>query len=209
MPADLTSFRKEYSGFDPRQARIALMPGSRLAEIESLWQPMQEIALLLRREFPATRYVAVATNEERQALLRRLEIPGFQCEYSVDAVTDTADVVDFSLVASGSATLEVAQAGCPMVVMYQTNRILWHLVGRWLVRSKFFTLVNLLANRPLVPEFMPYFVSVAPIVEEVSNLLRSSETLSRMSNELIDLVEPLTEKKAGEEVARIVLDMLD
>jgi lipid-A-disaccharide synthase len=209
MPTDLTSFRKEYSGFDPRKARIALMPGSRLAEIESLWQPMQEVALLLRREFPAARYVAVVTNEERRDLLRRMEIPGFQCEYSIDSVTDTADTVDFSLVASGSATLEVASAGCPMVVMYKTNRVLWHLVGRWLVRSKYFTLVNLLADRPLVREFMPYFVSTAPIVDHVSNLLRNPEALSWISNELIDLVEPLTEKKAGEEVARIVLEMLD
>ena len=124
-------------------------------------------------------------------------------------MTDTADTVDFSLVASGSATLEVASAGCPMVVMYKTNRVLWHLLGRWLVRSKFFTLVNLLADRPLVREFMPYFVSTAPIVDHVSNLLRSPKTLNRISNELIDLVEPLTQKKAGQEVARIVLDMLD
>lgn len=208
LPADLTSFRKDYSGFDPRQARIALMPGSRLAEIESLWRPMQEIALRLRGEFPGTRYVAVATSEERRALLNRMEIPGFQCEYSIDSVTDTADVVDFCLVASGSATLEVASAGCPMAVMYQTNRILWHLVGRWLVRSRFFTLVNLLADRALVPEFMPYFVSVAPIADRVSDLLRNPKMLSRLSNELVDLVEPLTRKKAGQEVARIVLDML-
>jgi lipid-A-disaccharide synthase len=152
--------------------------------------------------------VAVATSEERRALLSRMEVPGFQCEYSIDSVTDTADVVDFCLVASGSATLEVASAGCPMVVMYQTNRILWHLVGRWLVRSKFFTLVNLLADRALVPEFMPYFVSIAPIADRVSDLLRNPKTLSRLSNELVALVEPLTRKKAGQEVARIVLDML-
>ncbi len=209
MPDDLTSFRKDYSNFDPRQARIALMPGSRLAEIESLWQPMQEIALLLRREFPRTRYVAVATNEDRRALLERQQMPGFSCEYSVDSVTDTADTVDFALVASGSATLEVASAGCPMVVMYQTNRWLWRLVGRWLVRSKFLALINVLADRRLVPEFMPYFVSVAPIADQVSNLLRSSKTLSRLSNDLVDVVEPLTGKKAGEEVARIVLDMLE
>ncbi|NLZ07215.1 MAG: lipid-A-disaccharide synthase [Phycisphaerae bacterium] len=208
LPADLTSFRKDYSAFDPRRARIALMPGSRLAEIESLWRPMQEIALLLRREFPGTRYVAVATSEERRALLGRMEIPSFQCEYSVDSVTDTADVVDLCLVASGSATLEVASAGCPMVVMYQTNRILWHLIGRWLVRSKFFTLVNLLADRALVPEFMPYFTSINPIVEKVAALLRTPDILSRLSNDLIDMVEPLTRKKAGQEVARIVLDML-
>lgn len=209
MPADLTSFRKDYSAFDARRARIALMPGSRLAEIESLWRPMQEVAIRLKQQFRSAQFVAVAANEQRRALLEQMQIPGFSCDYSVDSVTDTSDVVDFALVASGSATLEVASAGCPMVVMYQTNRILWHLVGRWLVHTKFFTLVNLLADRPLVPEFMPYFTSIDPIVDKVAASLKSPETLNRISNDLIDLIEPLTEKKAGQEVARIVLDMLD
>lgn len=209
LPADLTSFRKDYSRFDPQWARIALMPGSRLAEIESLWRPMQQIAIRLKRRFPSAQFVAVAANDDRRALLERMQIPGFACEYSIDSVMDTSDIVDFALVASGSATLEVASAGCPMVVMYQTNRVLWHLVGRWLVHPRFFTLVNLLADRALVPEFMPYFTSIDPIVETVSAFLKSPDTLHRLSNDLIDVVEPLTEKKAGREVARIVLDMLD
>jgi len=209
LPADLTGFRKDYSDFDPRRARIALMPGSRLAEIESLWRPMQEAAVRLKEQFPSAQFVAVAPNEERRALLAQMQIPGFSCEYSVDSVTATSSDVDFALVASGSATLEVASAGCPMVVMYQTNRILWHLVGRWLVHPKFFTLVNLLADRALVPEFMPYFASIDPIVEKVATLLKNPEVLNRLSNDLIDMVEPLTQKKAGPEVARIVLDMLD
>jgi len=209
LPGDLTSYRKDYSGFDPRHAKIALMPGSRLAEIEALWRPMQEIALRLKGDFPAAQFFAVVTNEERRALLSQMEIPGFQCEYSIDSVTDTADAVDFCLVASGSATLEVASAGCPMAAMYQTNRILWDLLGGLVVHAKFFTLVNLLADRALIPEFMPYFKSVDPIVERVTGFLKSPETLNRISNELIDLVEPLTGKRAGEEVARIALGMLE
>ena len=208
LPVDLTSYRKDYSGFDPRHAKIALMPGSRLAEIESLWRPMQEIALRLKRDFPAAQFIAVVTNEERKALLRQMEVPGFQCEYSIDSVTDTADAVDFCLVASGSATLEVASVGCPMAAMYQTNRILWDLLGGVVVHAKFFTLVNLLADRALIPEFMPYFKSIDPIVEKVTGFLKSPQTLNRISNDLIDLVEPLTGKRAAEEVARIALGML-
>ena len=110
--------------------------------------------------------------------------------------------------ASGSATLEVASSGCPMVIMYQTNRYLWHLIGRWLVHAKFFTLVNLLADRELVPEFMPYFTSVEPIIQRVDAYLQDKKLLAQISNELIDVVEPLTQKKAGEETARIVVEML-
>ena len=141
-------------------------------------------------------------------MLERTQIPGFTCEYSVDTVRETAAVVDFSMVASGSATLEVASSGCPMVVMYQTNRILWQLAGRWLVHPKFFTLVNLLADRELVPEFMPYFTSTEPIVQRIDAYLQDRGLLTWTSNALIDMVEPLTQKKAGEEVARIVVGML-
>lgn len=208
LPADLTSYRKAYTNFDPRQAQIALMPGSRQAEIESLWQPMQQIALRLKRVFRNVRFVTVAASDERRGLLEQTQVPGFACEYSVDSVIGTADMADFALVASGSATLEVAAAGCPMAVMYQTNRFLWHLVGRWLVHPKFFALVNLLADRELVPEFMPYFTSIDPIVAKVTACLRERQGLIRTSNELIDLAEPLTSKRAGPEVARIVLEMI-
>jgi lipid-A-disaccharide synthase len=208
LPSDLTGLRKDYSHFDPRAAQIALMPGSRLAEIESLWRPMQEIGLTLQRRYSGVKFTAVAASDQRRQLLEQTQIPGFACEYSVDTVRRTAAAADFALVASGSATLEVASSGCPMVVMYQTNRILWKLVGWWLVHPKFFALVNLLADRELVPEFMPYFTSVKPIVRRIDGYLRDRDLLARTSNDLIDMVEPLTRKNASEEVARVVLGML-
>ena len=63
LPEDLTSYRKNYATFDPRRARVALMPGSRQAEIESLWRPMQEIALKLRHTLGGIRFVTVAASE--------------------------------------------------------------------------------------------------------------------------------------------------
>ena len=169
---------------------------------------MQEIALRLKRKYPDVDFMTVAVNDERRRLLEQMQIPGFECRYSVDTVRDTAAKVDFSIVASGSATLEVASSGCPMVIMYQTNKYLWHLIGRWLVYAKFFTLVNLLADRELVPEFMPYFTSIEPIAQRVDAYLQDGKLMSRISNELIDVVEPLTRKKASEETARVVLEML-
>ena len=208
LPGDLAGLRKDYSRFEPKSARIALMPGSRSAEIGTLWRPMQEIAGRLRQKYPGMRFVAVAPSDERRQLLEQTQVPGFTCEYSVDTVRATAAAVDFSIVASGSATLEVASSGCPMVIMYQTNQVMWHLIGRWLVRPKFFTLVNLLADRRLVPEFVPYFTSIEPIIEAIDGYLQDKDVLTRTSNELIDMVEPMTRKKAGEAVAAVVVEML-
>lgn len=196
---------EKYAGFKPAKAKLAIMPGSRPAEIGSLWEPVQQIALRLKKKYAQATFVTVAVDAERQKLLRESQIPGFECEYSVDSVNKTAGAVDFSIVASGSATLEVAAAGCPMVVMYQSNRILWHLAGRRLIKTKYLSLVNILAGRELVPEFMPYFTSIEPIVASIDEFLQDKDGLTRISKKLTELTIPLAEKKACEEVAKIAL----
>lgn len=203
-----STHHERYADFRPENARFAIMPGSRQAEINSLWRPMQQIALRLREKYPAATFVAVAVDAERQKILRAAQLPGFECQYAIDSVHNTARAADFSIVASGSATLEVAAAGCPMVIMYQSSRILWHLVGRWLVRTKYLSLVNILSGEELVPEFMPYFGSIDPIVASIEQLLQDSDELARISRSLTALTEPLTQKIACEEVAKIAVEMM-
>lgn len=213
-------FRREYADFKPESAHFAIMPGSRTAEINTLWQPMQQIAIRLKRKYPNATFTAVAVDAERQKTLKNAQIPGFECKYIISSVTEAARLADFAIVASGSATLQVAAAGCPMVIMYQTSRILWYLLGWWLLKIRYFSLVNILANsslldvaktgrgRQLVPEFMPYFKSIDPIVETIENLVDDPEKLAETSAELVDLAQSLTEKKACKETAAVVIDML-
>ena len=199
---------KTYADLDKRPLRIAIMPGSRAAEIGTLWQPMQRIALCLRPWHHHVRFVAVAVDDQRRQQLEATQMPGLECEYCVDSVYRTSTQVDFALVASGSATLEVAAAGCPMVVMYQTSRIGWHLLGRWVVTAPFLSLVNLIAGRELVREFVPYFTSIDPIVDHTRRLLDDRAGLIRLSRDLVALTQPLAAKRASEEVAAIILQML-
>ena len=145
---------------------------------------------------------------ERQKQLKNAQIPGFQCNYTIGSVSKTARTADFAIVASGSATLQVAAVGCPMVIMYQSSKILWHLLGRWLLTTKYLSLVNILANKELVPEFMPYFSSITPILAAIETLLEDSDELAQTSDALIQLAEPLVYKKACNEVAGIVAEML-
>jgi len=199
---------KKYANFEAENAKFAIMPGSRPAEINSLWRPMQQIALRLREKYPAATFVTVAVDAKREQILKAAQAPGFECRYTVDSVANTAGAADFSIVASGSATLEVAAAGCPMVIMYQSSRILWHLFGRWIVKTKYLSLVNILSGKELVPEFMPYFTSIEPIVARIEQFLQDRDKLAQISNSLTSLTAPLAEKKAREEVAKIVVEML-
>jgi len=204
----LNRYQKKYANFDPKNAHFALLPGSRSAEIEALWPPMQMIAVRLKKQYPNATFTTVAVDEERLQVLKNTQITGFECEYTIGSVIDTAREADFVIVASGSATLQVAAAACPMAIMYQSSKILWHLIGRWLIKTKYLSLVNILANKELVPEFMPYFSSIEPAVEAIVLLLEDSDKLAQISEELIKLVEPLAEKKASKEVAQIVIEML-
>ncbi|MBN1124987.1 MAG: lipid-A-disaccharide synthase [Sedimentisphaerales bacterium] len=206
---DLTRRVKDYSNYEPRKVRIALLPGSRTAEIKSLWPAMQKVAIQLLQKWPQAQFVATAPNEEKLQLLKQRKITGFKCEYTVANVIDIADQSDFALVASGSATLQVAAAGCPMVILYQSSRLLWHLMGRWLIRTRFLSLINILAGRELVTEFMPYFTSVRPIVERCGTLIGNKSILVKISMELKELVAPLMQSWASDEVALMAWEMLD
>jgi len=202
-------FIKNYADFDlGRKLKIALMPGSRPAEIDSLWIPMQQIALRIRGKYPAATFVSVAVDARRKDILKAAQIPNFECQYTISTVSDTAAEADFAIVTSGSATLQVAAAGCPMVIMYQSSRILWYLGGRLLVKTEYLSLPNILAGRELVPEFMPHFSSIEPIVQSIEQLLENKDKLAQVSNELIKLTEPLAAKKSRDEVAKIVIEML-
>jgi len=199
---------KKYSAYSISSAHIALMPGSRPAEIKALWPAMQEIAKRLKARHPSIRFTAAAADDATLEVLRRNELKGLRLQFAVDAVYKTAAEADFALVASGSATLQVAAAACPMVIMYQSNKYLWHLVGKKLVTTKYFSLVNILSQKELVPEFMPYFSSVVPIVNACERLLNAPEKLAELSSELAKLAKPLANSKASQNAAQMIIEQL-
>jgi lipid-A-disaccharide synthase len=95
-----------------------------------------------------------------------------------------------------------------MIVMYQSNRLMWHLLGKWLIRTPFLSLPNIVAGRKLVTEYMPYFTSTQPIADEAISYLSERQRLKKASLELIETVKPLAAGKAADKVAVIVLQML-
>jgi lipid-A-disaccharide synthase len=188
--------------------RVSLMPGSRRAEIDSLWVPMQQVALRIKKKFQSATFTAVAVNQQVKETLVSGQLAGLQVDYVINQVFETAGASDFTLVASGSATLQVAAAGCPMAVMYQSNPILWHLIGRWLIRIPYLSLPNILAGREIVAEFIPYFRSTEPIAEMCIDLLSDEEVLEWIRTSLLALTGPMTETDASGNTARIASSML-
>ncbi|MHC5157891.1 MAG: lipid-A-disaccharide synthase [Planctomycetota bacterium] len=208
---DLQANFKPYSNYDPQSPKITLLPGSRDAEIDSLWPAMLEIAAALKEKHPGAEFTACAPDELKRAKLEQIynaQHPDFSIDYAVDNVIEQCRQSDLAVVASGSATLQVAAAGCPMTVMYQSSRLMWHLVGKRLVRLPHLSLVNILAGKELVPEFMPYFTSLDPIIHRTHGMLCTSARMSQISQSLLELVRPLNQRRTSDAVAEIVLEML-
>lgn len=201
---------RDYKNYDPASCKVALMPGSRSAEIKNLWQPMQQIAIKLKQKYPNIKFITPAVNEKKLQTLKQNQLTGLEIEYLLGDLINAASQADLALVASGSATLQVASAGCPMIVMYQSSRIMWHLVGRWLINIRLLSLVNILAKKELCPEFMPYFRSIEPIFEKTLDLLDNVDLLADANAGLVEIVKLLlVGGKVSYTVADISLGMLE
>jgi lipid-A-disaccharide synthase len=199
---------KSYSDYNPAAPRLALLPGSRNAEIQSLWMPMQKIVLQVLSHHPGLQVSAAASDENKLAWLQAHQLPNLKIHYQIGDVFSLARRSDLALVASGSATLQVAAAGCPMLILYQSNPLLWHLVGRWLVRTRFLSLVNILARKELVPEFMPYLPRVSAMSARACAMLDNKLLLIQTSTALVELTRPFAGRNASRQTASIVLEML-
>jgi lipid-A-disaccharide synthase len=188
---------------------IALLPGSRQHEIDRLWRPMQRIAQRIKKTYPAARFVTTTPNEESAEKLKKQTNTALPIETrsdsSIEAVTRHADL---ALVASGTATLEVAAQHCPMIVLYHVNQLQWQLIGKWLVKTKYISLVNILAGTELVPEFVPFANRIDAVVNQALEILDNDEKRRQTSISLKQLTDPIVQPGASARVIQMIKHML-
>lgn len=173
LPLDLTrdEARRRIQA-DPGHSLIGLLPGSRREEIERLLPPMLDAARRLfavdgRRRF-ALGLAPTVARERVAAYLRATEAPAIEL---VSGHTHELMVAaDVLLVASGTATLEAALLGTPMVLCYRVSRTT-ELIARWLTQVEWIGLPNLVARRMVVPELIQAQVTGERLAAEASRLL--------------------------------------
>jgi lipid-A-disaccharide synthase len=143
---------------DPQAPLVALLPGSRLAEVSRLAAPFAAAAARIVALRPGYRFVApMASAAVREAFAREIaQVPDAPEIRLLDGLAQPAlAACDAALVASGTATLETLLTGRPMVVAYRMSPLTALLLrATGLVKVRYFSQPNLLAGRPLVPEFL-------------------------------------------------------
>lgn len=190
---------------------ITLLPGSRKHVVDEVFPGQLAVAKALSSRFRQLRCIIVAANAGvREQLARYLAGMHLNHEVVIGAEERAAaiEAADLVLAASGTVTLEVAYRGAPMIVMYNHGRWLYTLAGRFLIRLKHLSIPNILAERQIVPEFMPFYHTVDPIIARALELLSTPASLERMRAELKSLIGPMVKPGAADNTAQELAKLL-
>ena len=196
-------------GADPGHSLIGLLPGSRPGEVARLLPAMLEAARRLAAADGRRRFVlglAPTVASEQVAAILRESGPGLP---SIDQVSgrtyEVMAAADTLLIASGTATLEAALLGAPMVICYRVSR-LTELLARALTRVRWIGLPNLVSGRAVVPELIQGAVTGVRLAEEAARLLEDPVAATAQRAAFKDLRARLGEPGVGRRAAQAVLD---
>lgn len=199
---------------EPRRPIISLLPGSRRKEVERILPPMLEAAALISVRQPEVQFVVVvapgrSSDEVRNIVRSRRATPEPlpSCLHIVTGQSREALAAsDAAAIASGTATLEAALLGTPMVVVYKESWVNWNTLGR-LITVDHYGLVNLVAGERVATELIQDDLNGERLANELLSLLdakRNEETRSRLG----EVAMQLGEGGASELAAACVLEAL-
>lgn len=190
---------------------VGWFPGSRLNEVRRIFPVMLDAARAVRLAVPDARFAVSAANEILAAEMRELAGQRGMAEakhwIETGTVYDLMQRAEVGAVASGTATLEAACFGLPYTLVYQVNW-LTYAVGRAVVRVRHLGIVNILAGREVVREFVQHRLTADNLAREVADLLTDASRRQKLSDDLAATVAKLGEGGAYGRAARAVVDCL-
>ena len=208
-----TMTREEFAarhGLDATRPIVTLLPGSRRNEIAKIYPVVLEACQRLQQSGGADAGVqfvhAVAPNLEAE-LFAPYSRAGLELKRIEGATYDALAAADCAIVASGTATVEAALLGTPMVVVYRVSRITAAILRR-MIRTPFIGMVNLIAGRRVVPELIQDAFTPEAVEEEVRRLLESETARAEIKNGLAEVRAKMGPGGAIERAADIFARML-
>jgi lipid-A-disaccharide synthase len=195
-------------GLDSEKRYLAVLPGSRGAELEKLCEPFIKTCQKLHADDPELGFVVALVNDKRRQQFEKAWqefAPELEFTLVNDTATDVMTASDVVMLASGTVALECMLIKRPMVVGYIVNPVTAWLLKR-LVKSKFVSLPNILSDRELVKEYL---------LEECNPDNLSAEVTRLLGDESKPMVEEFTRlhhmirKDADVQSAQAVLRLID
>jgi lipid-A-disaccharide synthase len=196
------AFAADY-GLDPSRPIIAFLPGSRHSEIRYILPPLLETIARLRETHPDWQPVLpLARTLSRDEVAT---VPGLTI---VEHDTyDALAAADLAIVASGTATLETAIIGTPLIVVYRASELNWRIFHP-LIRVPWVGMPNLIAGHQIAPELLQGDLNAHRLSAEICRLIEDPQRLATMRNELAKVREALGSATASTRAAAAILDQL-
>jgi lipid-A-disaccharide synthase len=202
---DRPALRRQF-GLDREAPVVGLLPGSRVAEVELLMPVLLKAAADLLARQPKTQFILAQAPSIRDALIReQLRDNSVPVTVVQDQASEVMAASDILWIASGTATLQAAVVGTPMVLLYKTTLPTYWL-ARCLIRVKWIGLVNLIAGRSVVPELLQNEATAERLLRETERLLNDRRAYDEMKKSLQQVRDTLGEPGASMRAAKVVLD---
>jgi lipid-A-disaccharide synthase len=187
---------------------IALLPGSRKQEVKLILPLMLKAAQLINQTIPETQFViAKSPNLDVQTYKNICQDSDLDLKIINGKTYDCLNTAQASLVCSGTATLEAAIIKKPFVIVYKTN-LLNYLLYRPQVKIPYIGMVNIVAGRMVVPEFIQFGARPKMIAKSIIELLQNPLSANRMNQDLKTVADSLGSPGAATRAARLILDFL-
>ncbi|MEI7340988.1 lipid-A-disaccharide synthase [Pectobacterium brasiliense] len=196
-------------GIAPDVPCLALLPGSRGAEVEMLSEDFLNTAVLLRQHFPDLEIVVPLVNSKRREQFERIKssvAPDVRVHLLDGQAREAMIASDAALLASGTAALECMLAKCPMVVGYRMKPFTFWLAQR-LVKTPWVSLPNLLAGRELVAEQLQTDCTPDKLAAALLPLFANTEKMAELRATFVDLHQQIR-CNADEQAAQAVLELV-
>jgi len=187
---------------------IAILPGSRKQEIKNILPVMLEASILINKNMANAQFVLAKPPQVDIDIYNRIiSRANIDLKIIEGKTYDCLNIADFCLVASGTATLETAIMQRPFAVIYKMN-LLNYLLYRPQVKVPYIGMVNIVAGRKIVPEFIQFKARPEKISEQVLKILQNPAQLEQMKNGLALVKSLLGEKGASLRAAQVIIDFL-
>jgi lipid-A-disaccharide synthase len=193
-------------GLDQLNPAIALLPGSRRSELKHILPPMVEAAKLLNRSHPHFQFILpLARTFEPVAIAS--QIGSTRLRVIEHDTYNAIAAADLAVVASGTATLETAIIGSPLIVVYRASRLNW-LIFRPMINTPFVGMPNLIAGKEIAPELLQDDLNAERLARLIVEFLNDPDRLKRSREGLAEVRMKLGEANASERAANRILDLL-
>jgi len=193
---------------DESKTTIGLLPGSRLSEVIKLLPEMLRAAEIMAQKIQTAQFILPLADTLEEKTVGDI-ISGFSVKVKVISgqTYDAISCCDLAIVASGTATLETALLGVPMIIIYKISP-LSYFIGKFIVDVQNIGLANIIAGKTVVPEFIQEDVNGHRIAAEALDILTDEKRKLEIIKELAAIRSKLGDHGAATKTARLAYDMI-